>query len=37
MHLLHLTPVFIDTQMTVKDFHLACEWIDEYAKAAREG
>lgn len=33
MHLHGLTPWDIDRRMSVKDFHLACEWVDAYYAA----
>lgn len=32
MHLMHMRPRDVD-EMTVRDFHIACDWIDEYVKA----
>lgn len=32
MHLLHLSPDFIDERMTARDFLLSCEFVDEWIK-----
>lgn len=28
MHLLHLTPAYVDEQMLLSDFIQSCDWID---------
>lgn len=37
MHLLHISPDFVDERMTVWDFLRSCEFVDEYIAASKKG